>query len=268
LREPQPLPVLANPGFELARQGDVLPGWEHLRSAGVSVQVVPEPTGSGGSALCVQSEGPVVWVRSNPFPTPKTGRVALWVSLKTENPNEQPPLQLAVEGRLDGDPDPYYRAAGVGALAPKGDTVEPLTTAWKPFVVVVNNLPSTGLTDLRVAIDLMGKGKVWVDDVQVFDLWFDKSECNELLKKIARANWNLGKGEVTQCERILQGYWPQFLRHDVPLNATPRPAVPVADASRQEPTPPGKPPAEQPSASTSWLKKIVPKAPKLPTWFR
>ena len=133
-------------------------------------------------------------------------------------------------------------------------------------MVRIDDLPTRGLTDLRVAIDLMGPGDVWIDDVQVFDRWFDKTERNELLKKIALANFYLGKGEVAQCEQVLRGYWPEFLRRYVPIDENL--PLEVADVDRAKPA---GTPTEAPDGSgtsPSWLKKMVPKPPKLPTWFR
>jgi hypothetical protein len=115
---------------------------------------------------------------------------------------------------------------------------------------------------LRVAIDLMGPGEVWIDDVQVFDLWFDKNERTELLKKIALASFYLGKGEVVECDQVLRGYWPEFLRRYVPIDETQ-----LAELDRSKPD--AEPPVpDESDASPSWLKKMVPKPPKLPTWFR
>ena len=111
----------------------------------------------------------------------------------------------------------------------------------------------------------MGSGNVWIDDVQVFDRWFDKTERNELLKKIALANFYLGKGEVAQCEQVLRGYWPEFLRRHVTIDENP--LAEVADANQRNPQQ-RRPAPDDPGVSPSWLKKMVPKPPKLPTWFR
>jgi hypothetical protein len=101
--------------------------------------------------------------------------------------------------------------------------------------------------------------------VQIFDLWFDKNERNELLKKIALANFYLGNGELAQCDRVLRGYWPEFLRRYVPIDQTQ--AAELAEASRAGAE--AAPATDAPSAdSPSWLKRMVPRPPKLPTWFR
>jgi hypothetical protein len=105
--------------------------------------------------------------------------------------------------------------------------------------------------------------------VQVFDLWFDKRDRTELLKRGAFASCVLGKGEVTQCGRLLRSYWPEFLRRHVPLD-TPQLAASGESGRREsedDTTHPGEE-SEEPDASTSWLKKMVPRAPRLPTLFR
>jgi len=264
LRDPRPLAVLGNSDFELGSQGDLLPGWDCSRATGMGVRIVAGQGRNSKNALHLRSDSPVAWVRSNSFPAPATGRLSLWVWLRIDDPARQPPLQLAIEGRLDGQT--YYRPARVGAGDDRLGPPPPLlTTEWAPYLVRIDDLPTSGLTDLRVAIDLMGPGEVWIDDVQVFDLWFDKNERNELLKKIALANFYLGNGELAQCDLVLRGYWPEFLRRYVPIDESQ--AAELADARR---TAPGDEPAtvDNADAAPSWLKRMVPKPPKLPTWFR
>jgi len=264
LGSPRPLRVLGNPDFEISPQGDLLPGWDCSRTAGIEARIVAGQGRAGSSALHLRSDSPVAWVRSNTFPAPATGRLSVWVWLRIDNPARQPPLQLAVEGRLDGQP--YYRPARVGAGDERlGEPPPPLTTDWDPYLVRIDDLPTHGLTDLRVAIDLMGPGEVWIDDVQVFDLWFDKNERNELVRKHALANFYLGQGEVVECDHVLRGYWPEFLRRYVPIEDAPLAEV-AAAPSPGTGSEDGAP--KQPGTQSSWLKKMVPRAPKLPTWFR
>lgn len=267
LKDPPTLPALANPGFELPQQGDLLPGWEYAHNEGTAVELDAQQSHSGQSSLHVRSHQAVVWVRSNPFPVPKTGRLSVWVWLKIEAADEQPPLRLAIEGRLNGQT--YYRPAEVGAKIGK-DNPPPLTKNWAPYLLRIDNLPTTGLTDLRVAFDLMGRGEVWIDDVQIFDLWFEKTERNELLKLIALADFYLGKGELAQCTRILDGYWPEYIRRHVPLTQIQLVDAPLREEAADQAKPPGPETSskDKPKASTSWLQRIVPKPPKVPNVFR
>ncbi len=262
LSDPEPLPVLTNPSFEAAVSHQTLVGWEHATGEGISVTIDDDSARAGQRSLRIDSSGPVVWVRSNPFPSPKTGRLDVFFWLKVDDPDRQPTLQLAVEGRLNGEP--YYRASRVGASSPWQ-----LTDSWWRYQLRVDNLPPN-VTDLRVAIDLMGAGQVSVDDIQVFDLWFERMERNELLKLNALANLHLGKGAAVDCERLLRGYWAEFLRRNVSVDSLQlaeqtRPAVTTTEpaaASRPDRDPAAKEP------STSWFQRVVPRTPTMPRLFR
>ena len=254
LRNPQALNVLTNPDFETPLSGDFLPGWEYSTSPGTEVAIDETITHRGRHSLRLKSDGPVVWVRSNPFPTPSTGRLDLWVWGRIADPQRQPPLQLAIEGRLNGEA--YYRPARLGKALAGGATPPPLGTQWEPYLIRIEDLPSQ-VTDLRVAIDLMGPGEVWVDEVQVFDLWFDANERNELLKLSALANLYLGKGAALDCERITRGYWGQFLARHVPLHDPPLVQHTGSEDEPQELDP-------EPATSTGWLQRLLPSPPRLP----
>src|SRR5206468_3661967 len=96
-----------------------IPSWSVATGAGITVEVDRRMAKEGTSSLHVVSRrptdagtAPVVWIRSDVIATPTTGRLAIWVWLKTPDPRRQPKLRLAIEGRLDGQP--YYRRANVG----------------------------------------------------------------------------------------------------------------------------------------------------------
>jgi hypothetical protein len=107
----------------------------------------------------------------------------------------------------------YYRYATVGA----GKESPPLATEWAEYILPIDDLPPEGLTDLRVGFDLMSQGVVFVDDVQVHSLWFLEDERRELLKSIALADFQRGKGRLADCQRFVESYWPRFLQEHVAL---------------------------------------------------
>jgi hypothetical protein len=157
---------------------------------------------------------PVVWVRSTPFAVPTSGRLSLLAWIRTSDVARQPILRLAVEAKLDGRVK--YWKANVGA-SEDGQPAKPLTSEWSAFRFPIVDLPQTGLTDLRVGFDLMGEGEVWIDEVQVFDLWFEENERAELLKSIATADLQVGSGRLAESQAFLTSYWPSFLRRNVKL---------------------------------------------------
>lgn len=259
LRNPKAIEVLRNPGFELIQKNQPLPGWVYARGNGIVVAPDAAVKFGGNQSLLLRSNGPVAWVRSEPFPAPTSGRIALWVWLKVSDVNQQPPLRLAIEGKLDGQT--YYRFATVGA----GKGAAALQGEWRQFRFQVTDLPPQGLSDLRIGFDLMGAGEVWIDDVQLYDMWFFNHERDELLKRIAAADYQLEQGWVLDCAKFLDSYWPRLLAQQIPIQprlaqtiAPPPPPMPPSSTDKNaSPAPPPKNEAE----SKGW--RLLPKSMKL-----
>ena len=166
----------------------------------------------------------------------------------------QPNLWLAVEGKCPGRN--YYRYAAVGQPPAPGQDGKPIGTTWSQYIVPFDDLPLDGLSQMRVHVDLIGAGEVWVDDVQLFDLVFNESELRALYKLLTLADLNLQNGQVGDCMKLLNGYWPRFLMQNVP---SPQ-AVPALASKPAEQSSADKPAAEQSPNWTERVKGILPDA--------
>ncbi len=245
LRNPSPLPAPANADFEMAANGGI-PHWRADVRPGVRIEIDAAEKSRGTQSVRLSSEGAVGSLVSEPLSVPTTGRLSMWVWLRTAEARRQPPLRLALHGRLRGEE--YYRFAPVGAEA------VPLTTQWAPYIFQVDDLPLEGLSDLRIRFDLMGAGEVWVDDVRLNDLAFSPAELVEISKLIATADAKLQNGHYRDCLRLLSGYWPRFLDVHVP----PQPTV-LASPAAPARSPP-QPAAAEPSAGlTDRLRGLLPR---------
>lgn len=261
LRSPVAREVLENSSFETPPKPDVIPGWVHARGPGIEVSVLRGAGFRSPSGLHIVSrptaEGPapIVWVRSAPLPAPTTGRLSLRAHVRAANAARQPTLRLAIECKHDGRVK--YWKANVGA-SEDGRPVQPLSVEWSARRFPVIDLPQTGVTDLRIGFDLMGEGDVWIDEVQVFDLWFEENERNELLKSIATADLQADSGNLAESQAFLGSYWPSFLRRHIDLPEAPTPASqPTAAAESARATPPAKPPSP---SMTDRFKSWIPKS--------
>lgn len=227
LSRPTQLPEPANASFEEANNEEAIPGWKALRKTGVSAVIDRKTAFTGDSSLHLTSSRPVAWVRSTPMPAPTTGRLSVWVWLKTTDASKQPTLRLAIEGKLNDQT--YYKYAPVGA----GDNARDLLATWEAFIFHIDDLPTSGLTDLRVGFDLMGEGEVWIDEVRIYDRWFNpNTEVVELMKRIAVADRMVTEqNRVLAGARFLESYWPQFLARNIPLEESAVAALPRRSAS-------------------------------------
>ncbi len=239
LRNPQPINVLANPSFEELPTDGRLPGWHHQTGPGMRAMIDDTRGHESPRSLHLVNrsteEGPAapLWVRSNPLPAPATGRLYVVAWMRIADPRQQPPLRLAIEGRDDGEV--YYRFVDLG-INRKGQAAQmQLGQEWARCAVMVPDLPLTKLTDLRIGFDLMGEGEVWIDNVEVYDLWFDGPEQADLLKSISTVHVQLGAGQLPDCQRFLDSYWPGFLRRHVTV-PSPTPVTTV-ETRRSQPRP-------------------------------
>ncbi|MGA2621526.1 MAG: family 10 glycosylhydrolase [Thermoguttaceae bacterium] len=246
LRFPPPLGVLENPGFERpATAAEPVPGWSISKRLSVKIQTDPAEHHDGRQSARISSDGPIACLVSRPFDPPTTGRISMSAWVRLADPQRQPVLRLAIEGKMSGRD--YYRFAAIGRPTAAGQPAFPIGARWGQFIFQVDDLPLEGLSPLRVRFDLMGPGEVWIDDVQLFDLAFSETEVRALCKLITLAGVDLQNGQVGDCLRLLEGYWPRLLTESVPA-----PAVPPALAARPEDNRP--PPA--PPQPVGWLDRI------------
>jgi len=235
-----------NASFEKQMADGSVTDWVHARGPVPGMSVRIDPTQGSGSArslhLLNRAAGNAVWVRSTPFATPTTGRIKMSAQIRTADAANQPQLRLAIEGKLDGKV--YYRRENFGAVEPDGEPPTSLLgTQWTECSIALTDLPIAGLTELRVGFDLMGPGEVWIDDVQVKDLWLTDGEYSELIKSAPTAILQAQSGQLNECRLFVEGYWPSFLRRNVQLPDQ-REAAPEASRSAKAPTP--QPPGTRP----------------------
>ncbi len=222
---PQPLDVLENSGFEFDGQSNFI-GWSTIEQPKGYVELInhsetrePSVIQGAASLRLTGDENGVVWVRSNKFEVTETGRVSISVWLKTDKPDQQPPLRLALEGQAEGVS--YYRFGSVGSLSPDLEANQ-IEARWKRFAVHFGDLPSEGLTDVRIGFDLMGPGQVSIDKVEVFDRWFDENDVKAMTQMLASTTPLLSDPiGYERCRQLLTSYWPSFLDQFIELKDTP-----------------------------------------------
>jgi hypothetical protein len=90
--------------------------------------------------------------------------------------------------------------------------------------------------------------------VQLFDLAFNESELRALYKLLTLADLNLQNGQVGDCMKLLNGYWPRFLMQNVP---SPQ-AVPALASKPAAEQPAEEKPAAQSSSWTDRMKELLP----------
>lgn len=216
IETPVPLEVLDNPGFELGaadtpgKPAAAITGWEVVEARRGALALVSGAgeAGQPGRGLSFSSLHGLATLRSNPFAAPPTGRISVAAWLRVAD-GVQPPLRIALEG-VQGDRE-YYRFAAIGGLTGG----RPLTGSWAQFVLQVDDLPVEAIESLRVRFDLLGPGRVEIDEVRVFDLAFDESQRARISAAVSLLEHQLASGDVGGCLAGFDGYWSTFLEAHV-----------------------------------------------------
>ena len=226
-----PLASLNNSGFEDPNASNPA-AWDSGSQSSDQVEIDNRGGHESNSSLKLVSTGSPVWIRSNRFSVPNTGRLSVTAYLKIEDPTVQPPLRIAIEGETQSST--YYRFGNVGSLAPDA-TSKQIDSQWRRFAVHFDDLPTDGLRDLRIGFDLMGQGTVWIDNVAVHDRWFDKNDAKAITQLLAGAAPLMETpNSFESCRRILESYWPQFLDYYIDVEPALEPS-PQMIAKEREP---------------------------------
>ena len=119
------IPTSKNP--PTPRKG--IPGWSATSCDGVSVQL-DSSSRPRRQAVGAHRQHTGRWpaLVSRPLPAPTTGRVSMSVWLRIADPNKQPPLRLALEGKLNGRDKYSFAPVGRAArrIARRRELVQPM----------------------------------------------------------------------------------------------------------------------------------------------
>lgn len=245
----QPVKALANPDFEQVAQAGQIPGWQFARTPGVTVDLDGNQPYQGRNSLHLRVEGAKTlgWIRSQPFALPRTGRIAIQAWIRGREGNRQPPLRISVMGNL-ANGQTYTRWSAIGVdidgrtfQPTQRENVPPVASKWStPVLLPLADLPVSTSGDISVGFEMLGAGEVWIDQIEVSDIYFPPDEHNALLKNVFFASSKLGEGDLAYCEQSLQSYWARFILEHVP---PPRVAQLAAPDGRGEINPTNPPPA-------------------------
>ncbi len=167
--------------------------------------------------LCGDRSGPGgTWMVSRVIDPPPTGRLAVGVRLRgaAADASSTPPVQvrIALEGNV----------AGVAVRQVKVVAV-PRDGQWssEPHKIELPDLPNQSVEMLRLTVDLMSSGTVWLDDVVIYDWFMTETEKSQLQSQIFLALSGIGRGDLSPAAKLLDSHWVQHLHGVAPAAIRP-----------------------------------------------
>lgn len=167
---------------------------------------------SGLRSLLIESRSSndvSAWIQSRGFTPPKTGRLSVDVWLRTSAAAKPMLVRVSILGRLRNG-SRFERSQQFGGLSPSRQKL-PVDWGRKPIQLAVGSIPTEEIDELYVAIDLIGPGRVWVDDVQVFESYLQPDERIQLRGQLLVAKQRLAEGNPFPAEQLLDSHWGRYL---------------------------------------------------------
>ncbi len=247
--------VLTNPGIEAFGEDpstEPISGWWTLNPLGTAEIAYSELSPfKGRTCLLLKSTGNAAGVQSHDFAIPATGQLALTAHFCGRNIDPKTELRIVFESLGK----PHYRQLTV--LGGSNPPALPINEEWTAYAFSVEDLPLNSNAKMYIRFELLGAGEVSIDNVSLQHLLFpldyypaSEYQRYELLKKIRAAESALRQGHLTNCEHLLDGYWPRFIEEYLPApessgdGTTPQ----IADQN-SKPTTPIEDPNPPPSLS-------------------
>ncbi|WP_345685184.1 hypothetical protein [Novipirellula caenicola] len=216
LADSEPYAVLSNPGFEVVG-GIGITGWMHAQYPEGAVQIDENEAIEGQRSLCLTTANAMAtktWLVSETITPPKTGRLAVSLACRSAASEVTTPhrVRVSVEGTQSGASFRHSEEVDV-----------PRNGTWQPRKVLVeaDKIDPMTMDSLRITIDSLSPGKLWIDDVHLHDFFPMNKERAELQSQAFLAVQGLQRGNLAPSARLLKNRWAQFLLNDTRVRPTP-----------------------------------------------
>jgi hypothetical protein len=202
----KPYANLNNGGFEQSG-GMGLVGWLHAQHPPGCVQVDDKEFIEGSQSVLLTTSAPAVartWLVSETLDPPASGRLAVSLACRADAKEDDPGhhLRISIEATRGGDPVRFTR-----------DLHVPRNGQWseREVVLEIDEIETSSIESLRLTIDSLSGGRVWIDDVQLHDQFPTSKERADLQSQVFLAVQGLQRGNLLPSGKLLQNHWARHL---------------------------------------------------------
>lgn len=197
---------LTNGGFE--RSGGIgLVGWMHAQHPPGCVRIDSTERAEGNHSVLLTTDATLstrTWIVSETITPPDSGILAVSVVIRAERKEDSSPhrMRISMEATDNGEPVRYSSEIEV-----------PRNGQWGPRQIVLeaDGVESERVDSLRLTIDSLSRGRVWLDDVRIHHWFPTATEREELQSQTFLAVQGLQRGNLAPSARLLQNRWARYL---------------------------------------------------------
>lgn len=204
--------ALNNGGFEKA--GNLgLVGWLHAQHPEGCVRVDDSQPLEGKHSILLTTETNTTartWLVSETITPPESGRLAVSLACRAEAKTNAGThrLRISLEATENGKPIRYSNEFEI-----------PKNGQWGNREVQLEalNIDAANMHSLRLTIDSLSSGRIWIDDIRLHDQFPTVGERDELQSGAFLAVQGLQKSNLAPAGRLLQNGWARYLLKLDPL---------------------------------------------------
>ena len=207
--------ALNNGGFEKAGELGLV-GWLHAQHPAGCVRVDNTQYLEGKHSILLTTETNTTartWLVSETITPPESGRLAVSLACRAEASTSADVhrLRISLEATENGKPVRYSK-----------EFETPRNGQWGNREVQLEalNIDAANMHSLRLTIDSLSSGRIWIDDIRLHDQFPTVGERDELQSGAFLAVQGLQKSNLAPAGRLLQNGWARYLLKLDPLTDT------------------------------------------------
>ncbi|MBL6723777.1 MAG: hypothetical protein ISQ09_01665 [Rubripirellula sp.] len=195
--------ILSNRGFEIKNDAGIV-GWLHAQHPPGCVSIDSDIACEGGRSARLSTEvnnASRTWLMTEMFPPPKSGRLALGLAIRgiaAPGSNELQQVRVAIETSNHGEP---YRVAKSLDIDDQGKWLS------HEMVIELDGIDPDTFGPIRIAIDSLKPGTIWIDDVKLYTEFPTHAERSEIQRKVFLAVQGMQRGNLLPAGQLLNDFW-------------------------------------------------------------
>ena len=218
---------LTNGGFEIEGQVGIV-GWMHTQFPADAVTLDSSESIEGAHSIRMTADTASagrIWLVSEPIPVPRSGRLAVSFAIRANKkinepaPNTSPILKTSATSAPHKEtPRHRVRVSLEGNRLGKPVRIStefdvPCDGHWQPRHVVLEaeRIHREEMESVRLTIDSLSPGKIWIDDVHLHDRFPTAAERTALQDKAFLAIQGLQRGNLKPAAGLLNNGWSRYL---------------------------------------------------------
>lgn len=224
---PEDFDQLRNGGFEVEGQVGIV-GWMHTQFPSSAVTLDSKEAIEGSNSIRMTADAKSAgrtWLVSELIPAPASGRLAVSLATRANvrNSKVQPAITVPAVASQASDaiaPAAKHRVR----VSLEGDrlgkavrfSVEfevPCDGQWQSrrIVLETDQVRAGEIDSLRLTVDSLTPGKLWIDDIHVHDYFPTRAEQSALQGRAFLAIQGLQRGHLKPAAQLLGNEWSKFL---------------------------------------------------------